>query len=235
MKRLILFDIDGTLIRINKAGKEAFFHALSSLFPALMTGEFCFSLRGMTDLGVFTAFCRQFGIAFTDTLWQDFRSLFSASLSQTAPDYSWELLPGADDMLKQCLKSRIGIGLATGNTREGSRHKLTFSRLSRIDLEGGFGDDSLTKTETIRKALEVFSPVDPAMVLYFGDTVSDFEAARDHQIPFIGITGLDFTENGSDLPFPVIRDYRSLLDAPSSSLYREIFGESGSEQQDPPL
>ena len=233
MKQLILFDIDGTLIRINRAGREAYVQALSALFPSHMTGDFCFSLRGMTDLGVFQAFCRQFGMRFSPFLWKEFSSRFEDALQEASSRYTWEILPGADEMLKRCLKYNIGIGLATGNTREGSRRKLSFSLLDPAGLKGGFGDDSLTKAETLRKALAAFPYVDPVQALYFGDTFVDYEAAHDLKIPFIGIAGLDFSRQDSPASFPVIEDYLSLLQSPSSTLYREIFGKSGHEKKDP--
>ena len=57
--------------------------------------------------------------------------------------------------------------------------------------------------------------------------MSDYEAAVNAGIPFVGIAGPDFTKNETGNPFPVIEDYLSLLNSPTSSLYREIFGEPG--------
>lgn len=226
MKELLLFDIDGTLIKVNHAGREAFCEALFSLFPDLMRGEFCFSLRGATDLGVFKAFCRQSGIPFSQDLWGKFTFLFTEALKRVSKNYQWEIIPGARKMLNHCLNIGFSLGLATGNTRAGSMLKLSSALFSLKDPVGGFGDDCLTKIEAVRKALLSFSSVAPDHILFFGDTHSDYQAACECGISFTGIAGLDFQLKKRKYPFPVIEDYLSILDSPGSPLYREIFGES---------
>ena len=68
MNRLYLFDIDGTIIRINGCGMKAFSLSANKLFGTLPSIK---SLKGSTDLHVFTDVFNRTGLPVTsfDTYW----------------------------------------------------------------------------------------------------------------------------------------------------------------------
>jgi phosphoglycolate phosphatase-like HAD superfamily hydrolase len=237
MPQVFLFDLDGTLIRVNKAGREAFQKTLSVLFSCETVESFSFTLRGVTDSGVFKEFCRHAGVPFTIELWARFLFLFKHHLARIAPSFRWEIIPGVKRLLEYCLKYNIAAALVTGNTIEGARIKLTRAGLPLSILKGGFGDNADTKKDSAKEALHLFPHISAEEFLFFGDTMSDYEAASFFEVPFIGLKSPDFSKEASAYPFPVITSYDEILQEDSSGLlsYDEMIRKIPGKEKHTPL
>jgi len=94
-----------------------------------------------------------------------------------------EVLPGVMPLLDALAGTGAGVGLATGNLREGAQIKLGHYGLWERFVAGGFGDTTPVRAEVVRRALEkvaaaVETDPDPDDCWVVGDTPLDIEAAR---------------------------------------------------------
>ena len=187
--KVVLFDIDGTLVKAGGAGARALNHAVE-----LMTGrkEACaqVQLQGATDKTNFdSAFRVGAGRKPTRKELAELTRHYVARLplevkaSLKAKKYSkvkgvekfLEKLAGSGDLL---------LGLGTGNLRDGAFIKLEPSGLLKHFAFGGYGCDSHHRSEVLRKAVRRAEKlakvkVKDREVFVIGDTHRDAEAAKE--------------------------------------------------------
>lgn len=181
---LLLFDIDGTLVRTAGAGR----HALNSAFLELhgWVGALdSVRLDGNTDpqiLGeVFQTHMRRLP---SDEEAQAIRDRYLEHLEPALQERldAYQVLPGVRRIL-EWTQGRVPMGLATGNIEAGARMKLRPGDLDRFFPFGGFGSDGAERALLVKRAIERGSAhagrrFDPSEVVIFGDTERDVEAAR---------------------------------------------------------
>lgn len=145
MRRLILFDIDGTLLSADGAGKRAIHAALMEVFGT--TGPIgSYSFAGRTDPEIVRDLLRAAGISDAEidsglkALW--FR--YVENLHREMHGTRVHALPGVAELLERVegAGGEVIPGLLTGNIREGARIKVNAARLrfSRFRV-GAFGSD----------------------------------------------------------------------------------------------
>ncbi|MCS6977161.1 MAG: HAD family hydrolase [Gemmatales bacterium] len=182
MMRFCLFDIDGTLLRSGGAGKAAMEASLVEEF-GLERVEAQIPFSGRTDRAIS-------------------RDLLSAHRIEPHDDHIARLLRGYLDRLPDCLRAyhgkvlpgvcelldalaghdRVGIGLLTGNIREGARLKLEHFGIFHYFGFGAYGDEHLDRDDVARAAWAEVRRLDPACrpedVWIIGDTPLDVRCAR---------------------------------------------------------
>ena len=180
---VILFDIDGTLVRTGGAGKAAMEAALTEEFGlSLAADEVPYS--GRTDVAIGRDLLAAHGVPPTPA---NLRRLHDAYLDRL-PTYlariPGQVCPGVPELLA-ALKPRadVTLGLLTGNVRRGAEKKLGHYGLWDHFTCGGFGDDVDDRDDVARAALRAVEScagrrVDPADVWVIGDTPLDVKCAR---------------------------------------------------------
>jgi phosphoglycolate phosphatase-like HAD superfamily hydrolase len=194
--RLVLFDIDGTLLWSDGAGRRAIHRALAETFGE--TGPADHRFDGKTDPQIVREMMR---IAGRDDADIDHRmpSLFAryvACLEEELcdPAHHASPLPGVVELL-DVLSRRpdVALGLLTGNLIEGARAKL---RAVGIDPElfliGAFGSDHEDRPElpaiAQRRARERLGIDVPGRhVIVIGDTPADVQCGRSIGARAIGV------------------------------------------------
>jgi len=192
--RLILFDIDGTLVKVLGAGRRALGDAFTKVFErsdviAHLDPEW---FAGKTDLYIFRQVAMDAGITSWDyeRRYADLEGAYLELLRrhvEAHPDA--HALPGAEALLL-ALSARganenggPALGLMTGNIEAGARVKLDPFGLNRFFPSGGFGSDALDRADIGRVARERYErrlgiPIEPGQVVVVGDTPADVAAAR---------------------------------------------------------
>lgn len=185
--RLVLFDIDGTLLHSHGAGRRAMETALIGVFGS--TGATHYRYDGKTDRQIVRELMRGEG---HDDSWID--EHMPAVLDAYLVELERELaLPGArvDAMagVMELLHAMDGlahavVGLLTGNLEPGARHKLTAARIpvERFRV-GAYGSDHEQRDAlpfiAQRRAREVLgTDVRGEDVVIIGDTPSDIRCGR---------------------------------------------------------
>ena len=146
-KRLLLFDIDGTLIHSGGAGMEALKRALKERFKIDDDLE-DIEIAGMTDSGIVISILEKHKIPTTPENIAAFLDSYVHFLSKELPRRKGKLLPGVLDLLKK-LKERksVVLGLLTGNLSRGAELKLDHYGVWHFFEFGAFADDHHDRNE----------------------------------------------------------------------------------------
>src|SRR4030095_8641162 len=123
-KRLLLFDIDGTLIHSGGAGVQALKSAFKERFD-IDDDLHDIEIAGMTDSGIVVSILNKHKIPATHENVSAFLDSYVHFLSLELPRRKGKLLPGVLNLLER-LKSRPYVvrGMLTGNVSRGSRLRL---------------------------------------------------------------------------------------------------------------
>ena len=140
-KRLLLFDIDGTLIHSAGAGVQALKSALNERFGITddLNG---IEIAGMTDSGIVLSILKKHNIPETSENVSAFLDSYVHFLSLELPRRKGKLLPGVLDLL-ETLKTRphVVLALLTGNVSRGAQLKLEHYGVWHFFEFGAFADD----------------------------------------------------------------------------------------------
>jgi phosphoglycolate phosphatase len=140
-KRLLLFDIDGTLIHSGGAGIHALISAFRERFG--ITDDLRgIEIAGMTDSGIVTSILKKHNIPAMPENVSAFLDSYVHFLSLELPQREGMLLPGVLELLEK-LKSRphLVLALLTGNVSRGAQLKLEHYGVWHFFEFGAFADD----------------------------------------------------------------------------------------------
>jgi phosphoglycolate phosphatase-like HAD superfamily hydrolase len=200
MPILVLFDIDGTLIRDGGAAGEAFDQAFRDLF-AIPQASAGIDKHGRTDLKICRdasrkALGRNLREEEIEILQKRYLDLLPGALASSE---SYQVLPGVAALCAELAEDdRVLLGLQTGNLEPAAWAKLRRGRLEGYFNFGGFGSDNPDRTVLVQIAIErgrARASNEVAAVYVVGDAPGDIMAGRRNQARTVavgtGLTGLD--------------------------------------------
>ncbi len=224
--RLLLFDVDGTLVSARGAGRRAMGRALEAVFG--VTGPIgAYDFRGKTDPQIVFDLMEAAGWPalrvrerldlFYDRYIQDLRA-------EIAAGGGIALLPGVSELigrLSDC--SEAVLGLLTGNIEIGARLKLEPTGLLPHFRLGAYGSDDADRAKlpgiAARRAEALAGQsVSPAEVVVIGDTPLDIACARAYGARAVSVaTGghalQELAVHGPDVLFSDLGDASRVLTA----------------------
>lgn len=184
MVRLILFDIDGTLIRTHGAGVAAFGRVFASEF-GIQDAAVGVSFAGRTDPSIVREVFARHGIEASEVNFARFFSLYPHWLDHLLSRSRGEICAGVWNLIHRVgqIAPSVRMGLLTGNTRLGAEIKLRHFQLWQAFQVGAFGDDHEDRNALARLALQRVSEwmgtdLNGEDVVVVGDTAHDIECAR---------------------------------------------------------
>lgn len=198
MRRLILFDIDGTLLAGGPA-KEAFEVALTEVFGttgAIGAHEF----SGKTDPQIARELLTGAGLTDAEvdaglpSLWER----YGEELERRLPERPMEILSGVGALLDALEETRdAALGLVTGNIQEGARLKLGSAGLFHRFAVGGYGSDDEVRNHlpgiAVERARRRFGrDFAGSEVVIVGDTPRDVECGRHGGCVTVGVATGNF-------------------------------------------
>jgi phosphoglycolate phosphatase len=200
MVRLVLFDVDGTLVRTGGAGVQAFVRVFSTEF-GIADGVERLRFAGRTDFSLVREVFQQHGVPATEANFRRFFDRYVFWLDHLLADCRGGAIPGVWDFLRhlQALPQPPLLGLLTGNIRLGAELKLRRFGLWEVFQIGGFGDDHEDRNQIAAIAGErgrrvLGESLRGEQVLVVGDTPHDIRCAR-----AIGARALAVATGGSPL------------------------------------
>ncbi len=175
---LFLFDIDGTLVTTDGAGREAMARAAHELYGRdLFHG---FSFAGGVDWGMTHEALERAGIEPTTKQIASFRTRYLAHLRRTMTPGKGKTLPGIAKALPT-LGAHGRLGLLTGNWRQGAELKLRAHGLwDHFHLRASaFGGDAPARDELLPVAWKRARRLGKLRhIVVIGDTPADVRCAR---------------------------------------------------------
>jgi phosphoglycolate phosphatase-like HAD superfamily hydrolase len=140
-KRLLLFDIDGTLIDSKGAGIRSLKSVLRHTFG--VTDDLAgVEIAGRTDTGIVHQILRKQNIAVTEEDTAAFLELYLEFLVDELPRRQGSVLPGIAELLSRLqVRPQNVLALLTGNLRRGAQLKLAHYGLWDFFEFGAFADD----------------------------------------------------------------------------------------------
>ena len=225
--RILLWDIDGTLVTTGGVGVRALasvVHATEGAREALARMR----LDGMTDRRIarllcaaerhrhaphvdFEAHASAVGPDEIDAMLTAYLGRLAEGLATDALQYT--VLPGVRETL-DALENQAIHALGTGNLEEGARLKLTHGRLWHRFQFGGFGSDAEERSDILRAAWQKAErhrnqSLAPDDFVVIGDTPRDVAAA--HAVGFCCVAVAsgrhdvhELTQCGADLVLPTL-------------------------------
>ncbi len=224
-KVLVFFDIDGTLLLTDGAGRVAIRAALETVYGT--SGHLdAYVFHGKTDPQIVVELMCGAGLEESEVrlrmaeVWPVYLEVLERELEVRRAADRITLLPGVVVLL-QALgeKEGVSLGLLTGNIEEGARLKLAAAGVASDFLVGAYGSDSEDRAEVARVAQErsrVDGTAAPAMIVV-GDTPEDVACARAVNAAAIAVaTGRhsvsELEETGADAVFEDFNDTKEVVD-----------------------
>lgn len=181
--KLILWDIDGTLIRTNRAGIVALVRAFAQLHgrePDLASVD----VAGRTDRWIIRRMLEAHGVEPSATAIHAVLEGYLQLLHDEMVARPGLVLPGILDLLEHFHhRTDVVQGLLTGNVERGARIKLEHFRVWHYFKFGAFGDDSALRNDlgphAVRRAREQHAvEFAPDRIFVIGDTPHDIECGK---------------------------------------------------------
>lgn len=184
--RLILFDIDGTLLSAGGAPRRAFQRALNQFFGtdgAAATDDF----SGKTDPQIVYDLMTAAGFGnnhIAERIAAVFESYVAGLAAELETETGHRLLPGVAELVPRLAEDpRVVLGLVTGNIETGARLKLDHFGLWERFRVGAFGSDDRDRDRLPRIAVERARELTGRSfvgeeVVVVGDTPADIGCAR---------------------------------------------------------
>jgi phosphoglycolate phosphatase len=200
VRRLVLWDIDGTLVDSAGAGREAFSDAFESLFGKRPEGRV--EMAGRTDEEIALEMLDRNGIAEGERHLSGFADALARALATKAEMIAerGRPYPGAREAIER-LAAEPGVlqSLLTGNIEPNAAIKLgAVGLLDHLDLEiGGYGSDHRVRAELVliarRKARAKYGiDFEPKETVLVGDTPLDVAAGRDAGARVVAVASSSF-------------------------------------------
>ena len=205
MKRLVLFDIDGTLLLTDGAPRRAFHRAMLEVYRTagpIATHAF----DGKTDPQIARELLTHAGLPSAavdrglEALWTAY--LRELSMEFARPGTRTTVLPGIAALLLEleARKSDVVLGLLTGNIERGATLKLASAGIRNTFRVGAFGSDCERRdglppvaVERAREAVGI--EFERSDIVIIGDTPSDVTCGHALGVRAIGVATGRFHEN----------------------------------------
>lgn len=197
-KRLLLFDIDGTLIDSGGAGIQSLKEVLQEQF-GISDDLRGIEIAGKTDTGIVRQILQKQNIAVNDKTTAAFLDLYVEFLARELPRRNGTILPGVHELLQR-LRARPQnvLGLLTGNVERGAKLKLSHYGIWDFFEFGAFADDHHDRNQlgafAQRRAQEKHA-IDfaAANIDVIGDTPHDIACGKAIGARTIAVTTGSFT------------------------------------------
>jgi phosphoglycolate phosphatase-like HAD superfamily hydrolase len=219
--RLILFDLDGTLVNSHPIDSPCYLQALVDIFDFDLDriDRDWSSYPHVTDAGILNSLCeRELGRLPHPQEVTLYQQRFLELLRSAVRMQPLQPIGGAGTLLDRLDRScDYALALATGAWAQTAKFKLAQAGLDLIDFPAAYSDDAQSRIEIMKcayqRAIDRYQQSEFDRVIYIGDGVWDGIASAKLGYEFIGIGNNDRVSDllsvGARQVFP---DYHNLAD-----------------------
>lgn len=193
--KLLLFDIDGTLLSGRGIPRKVFLEIIQKRFPHFTNGEHL-QFSGMTDIQIVTNLFKMNGYGgeidpeLIDGILADFTTNLAKNMNVKNPP---KILSGVFELLDRCmLLSNCYLGLVTGNTMTGAQIKLRAGGLYHYFAVGAFGNDhsdrNLLPPVAVERAKQYYNTTfKKENIWIIGDSIYDIRCAKVNDLKCLAV------------------------------------------------
>jgi phosphoglycolate phosphatase len=218
--KLFLFDIDGTLLTTDGAGRAALKSAGADLF-GIEEDLKTISVSGSTDTAIVQEILQRHDLEVSTANVNRYLGGYLVRLRQHLTSQSGAVLPGVISFLGVLAQDGEAIGLLTGNVRRGAEIKLTAHGIWDRFSFGAFGDDHSDRNQlgpiAKRRAAAAFNTEFAEHDIFvIGDTPKDIACARAFGAVAVAVatgrySSANLSEHNPDHLFRDLADTKELL------------------------
>lgn len=193
--KLILFDIDGTLIWPDGAGRAAMYRALSEVFGVTGLTD-SLPMAGKTDWQIISELLTTAGIgqSIVDARLSECFEAIARHMAQTTRERNIRVCPGVPTLIRRLSSHpQAMLGLLTGNLATTAPIKLRAANLDpALFCVGAYGNDGRDRSQLPKVAIaRAQALVDGAFsgkdVIIVGDTPADVTCGRHLGVTAVGV------------------------------------------------
>lgn len=195
MNSAILFDIDGTLLNVNRNFMRPMIEQLLtslSIDPSIVN---TIRYSGRTDSAIFRDLLGEFKN--DQELFETLKQKYITALRQELVPEHVTVLKGAEESIDYLTEKRVPIGLLTGNFKESAYVKLKAAGLDQYFSFGAFGCNHSNRNYLPEEAEKVYVKqsgrnIEKKNYIIIGDTPNDIECARYFGATSVAVATGDF-------------------------------------------
>lgn len=197
MKKLVLFDIDGTLLNASGSSRRAYTVAVERIYGIVDAFQDV-TFHGRSDPLILEEIAlKHLGRPFSEAELSEIYSTFEVLLEEELhnPHHSFQVLDGAYELCGLLMSTGdVLLGLETGNLEGAAYSKLRRGGLDQFFRFGGFGSDHGERSHFVALAIQRASSYaegkrySPNEVTVIGDAVQDVRAAKANGCRMIAVT-----------------------------------------------
>lgn len=191
MNKLLIWDIDGTILDCKKNGRKALNYTFENMYGYKKAFENV-DLFGKIDNEIIDEIVKKYKIEEFNK--DDFLTSYGKILDLLLKnDETVEMLPGINDILDKIYsKKDYYLSIATGNCKIGAIEKLKRCKVDKYFKFGVYGDEVENRYELINQAIiesqkKYFVEFNKDDIYYIGDTPMDIKAAKFSNIRSISV------------------------------------------------
>lgn len=217
MKILLIWDIDGTLLNVNRAGRAAMDLAFEKMFN-IKNAFSKVNMSGRLDKVILSDALdvHQIQVDSSEVFQEDFFTAYEGILKELLKsEYEGVIYPGIRTILKETSSAtNIVNAIGTGNCRLGALAKLESLDIHDYFKFGGYGDEYIQRGELIKGVVKAVNDnygmvFDKENIYVIGDTIHDVNAAKYASVKSIAVL------TGSD-------DYQKINDAKPDFIFEDL-------------
>jgi len=194
MNKLILFDIDRTLIISSKAHHKAFSEGFKKVYGVDTTIDII-NHHGMTEQQVIIEVLKKNGFGE-----QEIKSKIKECIKEMVSSFNKFIenekitpLDGVLGLLEELEKNNFLMGLVTGNLEDIAKGKLKKAGINHYFKIGGFGNDDIERANLVKLAIKRAEENFDFLrhndnVFLLGDAPQDMMAGKEAGVKTIGVT-----------------------------------------------
>jgi len=199
--RLLLFDIDGTLLTCRGRGMRAMHRVVEALW-GFGPVEIRVQPQGKTDPMLFEEVGAAYGLtpAAIEVRRAELGRVYLERLAEELQDpTACEIKPGILELLDALARrTHVALGIVSGNLEGAAWLKLETCGLERFFAAGAFGSDGRQRADLVRLAMQRFArrtgrEFQARDVWVIGDTPDDVSAGRAHGTRTLGVATGSFS------------------------------------------
>ncbi len=189
-KKLILYDIDGTLVNTGGAGTRSMDYAFHKLF-GIKDAFRDIPMAGKTDYQIMKEGLKVHGISYENGNVEKMMGEYIQYLEKEINNPRKHIMPGILESLELLKGMGMSLGLLTGNLEQGASVKLGAFDLNKYFLAGAYGSDDEDRDNLLPVAIKKFAAIghvfDAKECIIIGDTPRDVQCAKIHGAQCIAV------------------------------------------------